>query len=162
MKKIICATLALIMIAALASCGKQSEKTAEENTGISVDESAAQEYFDKREVDEYGKYTTADAERPFEEGDGVKLMSVSNQLHRGETGTLAVKGAANAQYIVKIYDDNGKVVKLTEDNRIIADENGFASYTFTFNEDNEIGSFLFLVKADGASNYVETTVTLTV
>lgn len=150
-----------MMIAALASCGNQSEEN-KDNTGISVDESAVQEYFDSREVDEYGKYTTATPERPFEKGEGVELMSVSNQMRRGETGTLAVKGPANAQYIVKVYDDNGKTVKLTDDDRIIADEKGFASYTFTFTEDNALGNYLFFVKADGTVNYVETTVTLTI
>ena len=163
MKKIICALFALIMIAALASCGKQKQSENDtDNTGISVDESAVQEYFDGREVDEYGKYTTASAERPFEKSEGVKLMSVSNQMRRGETGTLALKGAANAQYIIKVYDDNGNIVKLTDDDRIVADKNGFASYIFAFTEDNALGNYLFFVKADGTVNYVETTVTLKV
>ena len=161
MKKAIIILLCTFIITALiCSCAGNKNADTDASSGTEM-EPAVAEYIKNRGVDEYGRNTTASAEKPEANGNGVELMGISNQVHHRETASIAIKGPESANYTIKVYDENGVPADIGTGTETQADETGFASCMFTISPEVKQGTYIILFKADGTDKYLQTTMTVT-
>lgn len=152
MKKSLIFVFILAAALALASCGK-AEITKEETF---TPDPVAADYYNQTQTQANGDTTTHRSDRIEQEGTGVKVEIISADVKPGDLCALTIKGEANSEFSIEIYDDRETVLKIEGLKNAESDENGTARWQFFMPDDAKIGAKAVIIRQVGSNNYART------
>lgn len=100
------------------------------------------------------------AEKPEDIFNDILLITKSSPITRGNNATIIIQGTPRAQYSIEFYKNNSVKADYQGLNVVSADSSGFASWTFTVENDCEIGDRKIIIKEKNSNKFIQTSITV--
>lgn len=104
---------------------------------------------------------TASASAKIEEiSNGVSVITKTSPVGRGDSATVIIMGAPDAEYSIEFYESDKKTASYSGLETKTADSSGVCSWTFKIGNSCESGERKIIIKEKNSGNYAQTSITV--
>ena len=90
----------------------------------------------------------------------LSLITKTSPVIKGNSATVIIQGKPNARYIIEFYKNNSEKANYDGLKELTADSSGFVSWTFSIEDDCEIGERKVIVKEKNSNRFIQTSITV--
>lgn len=90
----------------------------------------------------------------------LSLITKTSPVAKGNSATVIIQGTPGAQYTIEFYKNNTTKAEYNGLDAIKADSSGFASWTFTVENDCETGDRKIIIREKNSNKFIQTSITV--
>lgn len=90
----------------------------------------------------------------------LSLITKTSPVTKGNSATVIIQGKPNARYIIEFYKNNSEKANYDGLKELTADSSGFVSWTFSIENDCEVGERKVIVKEKNSNRFIQTSITV--
>lgn len=90
----------------------------------------------------------------------LSLITKTSPVIKGNSATVIIQGKPNARYIIEFYKNNSEKANYDGLKELTADSSGFVSWTFSIENDCEVGERKVIVKEKNSNRFIQTSITV--
>ncbi len=91
---------------------------------------------------------------------GISLLSKSDPVKCGNHASIIIQGTPGKTYSIEFYKSPSETADYSALKDTKADANGFVSWSFKITDSCTLGKRKVIIKENGSSNYIETSITV--
>ena len=88
------------------------------------------------------------------------MITKTSPVIKGNSATVIIQGKPNARYIIEFYKNNSEKATYDGLKELTADSSGFVSWTFSIENDCEVGERKVIVKEKNSNRFIQTSITV--
>lgn len=101
------------------------------------------------------------SENPVDElTNGLNIIAKTSPVLKGNSATVIIQGTPNAEYSIEFYKNDKQAASYAGLNDTTADHSGFASWTFTVENNCESGKRKIIIREKNSDNFLQTSITV--
>ncbi len=91
---------------------------------------------------------------------GLSIITKTSPVIKGNSATVVIQGTPGAEYTIEFYKNETEKASYEGIDKTAADPSGFASWTFTVEDDCESGNRKIIIKEINSKKYIQTSITV--
>lgn len=91
---------------------------------------------------------------------GLYIITKTSPVIKGNSATVVIQGTPGAEYTIEFYKNSTEKAAYKGIDKTSADSSGFASWTFTVEDDCESGNRKIIIKEINSKKYIQTSITV--